>query len=129
MILVCFSSTIKYKIEIIVFKYKEIDRAIENLNDRDTYLNELNNEIGWHNSFLSPFNYRSFLVKCELELSVQNSTHRLEDLKIQAEELKRETEKLDRIEQRLRLQSKVNSIPFDIMVQPCHSRTDLAGMS
>ena len=31
---------------ILVFKYKEIDRAIENLNDRDTYLNELNNEIG-----------------------------------------------------------------------------------
>lgn len=30
----------------LVFKYKEIDRAIENLNDRDTYLNELNNEIG-----------------------------------------------------------------------------------
>ena len=30
----------------LVFKYKEIDRAIENLNDRDSYLNELNNEIG-----------------------------------------------------------------------------------
>ena len=73
-------------------------------------MNELNNEIGWHNSLLSAFNYRSFLVKCELELSVQNSTHRLEDLKIQAEELKRETEKLDRIEQRLRLQSKVRFI-------------------
>ena len=51
---------------------------------------------------------QTFLVKCELELSVQNSTHRLEDLKIQVEEMKRETEKLDRIEQRLRLQSKVD---------------------
>ena len=36
----------QFSVWTLVFKYKEIDRAIENLNDRDTYLNELNNEIG-----------------------------------------------------------------------------------